>query len=85
MPKGDNYPAPVGPADLKTAHEAAAQLDKALAFVPNLGPDVLTSATLSPERLGLADKAAEVAAAAPDVMRRTFDPQRLTTKLAYYR
>lgn len=85
MPKGNNYPAPIGPADLQTAHEAAAQLDKALAFVPNLGPDVLTSATISPERLGLADKAAEVAAAAPEVMRRAFDPQRLTTKLAYYR
>lgn len=67
MSKGNNYP----------AHEAAAQLDKALAFVPNLGPDMLTTATLTPERLGLADKAAEVAAAAPDVMRRTFDPSAL--------
>ena len=85
MPKGNNYPATVGPADLHTAQAAATALETALAFVPNLGPDVLTSATITPERLGLADKAAQVAAAAPEVMRRSFQPQRLTDKLAYYR
>lgn len=53
--------------------------------MPHFGPDVLTSATITPERLALADKAAEVAAAAPTVMRRSFDPARLPAKLAAFR
>lgn len=85
MPKGNNYPAALDAADLQHAQQAAAQLEAALAFVPNLGPDVLTTATISPERLPLADKAAQVAAAAPDVMRRSFQPERLSGKLAAYR
>lgn len=85
MPKGNNYPAAVDAAALQKAQKASADLTKSLDFIPNLGPDVLTSATITPERLPLADKAIEVALAAPDTMRRTFDPQRLIDKLAYYR
>ncbi|WP_210516211.1 hypothetical protein [Hymenobacter terricola] len=85
MPKGSNYPGVVDAASLQKAQKATADFKKSLDFVPNLGPDVLTSATITPERLPLADKALEVALAAPDVMRRAFDPQRLTDKLAYYR
>jgi len=85
MSKGANYPGTVDATSLQKAQKATADFKKSLDFIPNLGPDVLTSATITPERLPLADKALEVALAAPDVMRRTFDPQRLTDKLAYYR
>lgn len=85
MPKGNNYPTTPGSDELQQARQAAAQLEQALAFVPNFGPDVLTSATITPERLALADKAAEVAAAAPTIMRRSLDPARLPAKLAAYR
>ena len=85
MPKGNNYPTLPTAAEVAQAQQALAQLDTALGAVPNFGPDVLTSATLTPERLGLADKAAEVAAAAPDIMRRSFDAARLPAKLAAYR
>ncbi|WP_201981703.1 hypothetical protein [Hymenobacter rubidus] len=85
MPKDTNYPAAVDAAALQKAQKASADLAESLHFIPNLEPDVLTSATIIPERLPLADKAIEVALAAPDVMRRAFDPQRLIDKLAYYR
>lgn len=85
MPKGNNYPTPVDAAAMQKAQKASTDFRKALDFVPNLGPDLLTSATIAPERLALADKAVEVATAAPDVLRRSLDPQRLVDKLAYYR
>jgi len=85
MPKGNNYPALPTAAEVAQLQQALAQLDAALAAVPSVGPDVLTTATLTPERLPLADKAAAVAAAAPTVMRRTFDAARLPAKLAGYR
>jgi hypothetical protein len=85
MPKGNNYPTAVDATAMTKAQQASTALKKALDFVPNLGPDLLTSATIAPERLALADKAVEVAAAAPNVMRRGFDPDRLVSKLAYYR
>lgn len=86
MPKGNNYPTATSEAaDLQHAQQAAAQLETALAFVPNFGPDVLSTATITPERLPLADKAAQVAAAAPDLMRRSFQPERLSGKLVAYR
>lgn len=84
MPKGNNYPTPPTAAEVAQLQQALGQLDAALAAVPNFGPDVLTSATIAPERLALADKAAEVAAA-PVIMRRTFDAPRLPAKLAAYR
>ena len=85
MSKGNNYLAPPTAADVAPMQQALTQLDAALAAVPNFGPDVLTSATIAPERLALADKAIEVAAAAPIIMRRTFDAPRLPAKLAAYR
>ena len=85
MPKGNNYPAAVDAAAMQKAQKASADFKKALDFIPNMSPDLLTSATIAPERLALADKAVEAAAAAPDVMRRAFTPQRLVDKLAYYR
>ncbi len=85
MPKGNNYPATVNAAALAQASKATADLKKALAFVPNLSTDVKSTASISPERLGLADKAIEVAAAAPEILRKALDPQRLIDKTAYYR
>ncbi len=85
MPKGNNYPTLPTAAEVAQLQQALGQLEAALAAVPNFGPDVLTSASLSPERLPLADKAAEVAAAAPAVMRRSHDAARLPAKLAAYR
>lgn len=64
-------------AEITQLQQTLAQLSTALAAVPNFGPNVLTSATIAPERLALADKAAEVAAAAPTVMRRSYDAARL--------
>ena len=83
--KGNNYPAAVDAAAMQKAQKASADFKKALDFVPNMGPDLITSATITPVRLALADKAVEVAAAAPEVLRKSLDPQRLVNKLAYYR
>ena len=85
MPKGSNYPGVVDAATIQQAQKASADVKKMFGFLPNVSPDLLTSATITPERLPLADKALEVALAAPDVMRRNFDPQRLTDNLACYR
>ena len=85
MPKGNKYPAIVDAASLQKAQKASTDFKIALDFIPHITPDVLTSATITESRLPLADKALEVALAAPDVMRKSFDPQNLTDKLAYYR
>lgn len=85
MAKGNNYPAPVTTADGQQVKTAITALKTALGFVPNLGPDVLTTASLSPERLPLADLAVQAAAEAPDMMRKSFNPATLQAKLAAYR
>ena len=85
MPKGSNYPGVVDATTIQKAQKASADVKKMLDFLPDVSPDLLTSASITPERLPLADKALEVALAAPDVMRRNFDPQRLTDNLACYR
>jgi hypothetical protein len=85
MAKGNNYPAAVAQAMAQQAETAIHTLESALSAVPDLGPDVLSKATITPERLPLADLALQAANLAPDVMRRSFDPARLTGKLAAYR
>jgi hypothetical protein len=85
MPKGNNYPATVEAAQVQAATEAFSKAAEALNFIPNLGPDVKTTASISPERLPLADLAVRAAAAAPDVMRKSFKPEALQAKLAAYR
>ena len=85
--KGNNYPAAVDAAAMQKAQKASADFKKALDFVPNMGPDLLTSATIAPERLALADKAVEVAAVAPEVqlLRANLPPARWACQPVYGR
>ena len=85
MPKGDNYPASVEAAKATAATTAIKQVGTALDFIPNLGPDVKTTASMTPERLPLADLVVQAAAEAPDMMRRSFKLDVLKAKLAAYR
>lgn len=85
MPKGNNYPAAVEAAKATAAAEAFKKAAEALDFIPNLGPDVKTSATITPERLPLADLAVQAATEAPDVMRKGFKLDVLQAKLVAYR
>ena len=85
MPKGNNFTAPLAPADFTAARTAVQGLHARLAFVPQQPESLLTSATISPERLPLADLALKAADQAPDLMRHAFDVERLRAKLATYR
>lgn len=85
MPKGNNYPTAVADADITAAATALGQLKTKLAFIPKLGPDVQTTATISPERLPLADLAVKAATVGADAMRKSCDPAVLTEKIAAYR
>ena len=85
MPKGTNFTAPLAPADIAAARAALQALHAKLAFVPQQPGNLLTSATISPERLPLADLVLKAADQAPDVMRHAFDPERLRAKVASYR
>lgn len=72
-------------ADFTAAHTAVAALRAKLAFVPQQPSTLLTSATISPERLPLADLAVKAAKQAPDLMRRSIDTARLRAKIVAYR
>ena len=85
MPKGTNFTAPLAPADFTAARTAVQGLHAKLAFVPQQPENLLTSASISPERLPLADLALQAADQAPDLMRRSLDAARLRTKVAAYR
>lgn len=85
MPKGNNFTASPAAADFTAAHAAVEALRAKLAFVPQLPSTLLTSATISPERLPLADLAVKAAEQAPDVMRRSIDAPRLRAKIVTYR
>ena len=85
MPKGNNFIAPLAAADFAAAHAAIDALRAKLAFVPQQPSTLLTSATISPERLPLADLAVKAAEQAPDLMRRSIDAARLRGKVAAYR
>ncbi|GAA3919732.1 hypothetical protein [Hymenobacter algoricola] len=85
MPKGNNFTAPITEADLTAARAAIKALQGKLAFVPQQPESLLTSATISPERLPLADLVLQAAEQAPDVLRKTTDAEQLRTKVASYR
>ena len=85
MPKGNNFTAPLAAADFAAAHTAVAALRAKLAFVPQQPSTLLTSASISPERLPLADLAVKAAEQAPDLMRRSIDAARLRAKIVAYR
>ena len=84
-PKGNNFTAPLAPADFAGARTAVQALHAKLAFVPQQPGNLLTSATISSERLPLADLALKAADQAPDLMRHAFDAERLRAKVASYR
>ena len=48
MSKGNNYPAAVDAAAMQKAQKASNDFKKALDFIHNMSPDLLTSATISP-------------------------------------
>jgi len=85
MAKGNNYPAAVDTANTTQALTAIQSLATAISFIPNLGPDVKTTASITPERLPLADLAVQAATEAPNVMRKSFSLPTLQAKLAAYR
>jgi hypothetical protein len=85
MPKGNNYAATVEAAKATAATAAFKKAAEALDFIPNLGPDVKTTASISPERLPLADLAVQAATEAPTVMRNSFKLDVLQAKVAAYR
>ncbi|MCR5888462.1 hypothetical protein LRS06_11930 [Hymenobacter sp. J193] len=85
MPKGNNFTAPLAEADLTAARTAIKALATKLAFVPQQPESLLTSATISPERLPLADLALQAADQAPEVLRKTATPDALRAKVASYR
>ena len=85
MAKGNNYSAPVAAADLTAAATALGALKTKLGFIPKFGPDVITTATISPERLPMADLAVKVATTGADAMRKSCDPTALAEKIAIYR
>lgn len=85
MPKGTNFTAPLDAAGFAAARAAVQALHAALAFVPQQPENLLTTATISPERLPLADLALQAADQAPNLMRRSLDAARLRTKVAAYR
>jgi len=81
MPKGNNFTAPITEADLTGARTAAKALHAKLSFVPQQPASLLTSATISAERLPLAKLALEAADLDPNVMRKNCDPEALRTKV----
>ena len=85
MPTGKNFTNPAAEADLTAARTALQNLQTKLAFVPRLPQELITSATMTPERLPLADLALQAADQDPDVMRKSCDPEQLRTRLAAYR
>ncbi|WP_133256977.1 hypothetical protein [Hymenobacter edaphi] len=74
MPKGNQFTASLAAAELTAARAAVKALQGKLAFVPQQPESLLTSATISPERLPLADLALQAA-----------DAELLRAKIAGYR
>ncbi|PJJ53203.1 hypothetical protein [Hymenobacter chitinivorans] len=85
MPKGNNFPAVLADAELTGARAAIKALQGKLAFVPQQPESLLTSATISAERLPLADLALQAAEQAPDIMRKAADPELLRSKIEQFR
>lgn len=86
MPKGNNYTALPTEAQLAEVIAAAKALEQKLnAVVPQQPNDLLTSATITPERLPLADLALQVADKEPNIIRRATDIEQFRAKLALYR
>ncbi|TGE21557.1 hypothetical protein E5K00_14840 [Hymenobacter aquaticus] len=85
MPKGNNFLAPVAETDAAAARAAIKALQGKLAFVPQQPESLLTPATISSERLPLADLALQAAEQAPNIMRKAADPELLRAKIEGYR
>ncbi len=85
MPKGNNFTAVITEAQLTEAKAAIQNLTQKLTVVPQQPENLLTSATISAERLPLADLALQVADKEPSLLRRSADPERLRAQLALYR
>lgn len=85
MPKGNNFPVVLAEAELTSAHAAIKALQSKLAFVPQQSGSLLTSATISAERLPLADLALQAAEQAPGIMRKAADPELLRSKIVDFR
>jgi hypothetical protein len=85
MPKGNNFTAPITEDDLAAARSAAKALHGKLRFVPQQPATLLTSATMSPERLPLAKLALQAADQDPDVMRKTCAPDALRAKISAFK
>ncbi|WP_400193153.1 hypothetical protein [Hymenobacter sp. B81] len=85
MPKGNHFTAAVAANNVTAAGQSIKDLQSALSFVPQQPVSLLTSATISPERLPLADAALQAAEQAPDVMRKSTNPEQLRAKIVAYR
>jgi hypothetical protein len=85
MPKGNNFGASLPEADLTAARAAVKTLQGKLAFVAQQPAELITSSTISAERLPLADLALQAAEQDPDVMRKSCDPAVLRSKIEAYR
>ncbi|MCB2376570.1 hypothetical protein LGH70_03190 [Hymenobacter sp. BT635] len=85
MPKGNNFAANLAETDMAAARAAVNALQGKLAFVPQQPAELITSTTISAERLPLADLALQAAEQDPDVMRKSCDPEQLRAKIEAYR
>ena len=85
MPKGNNFAASLPDSDITSARAAIKALQAKLAFVPQQPAELISSTTISAERLPLADLALQAAEQDPDVMRKTCNPEQLRLKIAAYR
>jgi hypothetical protein len=85
MPKGNQFTAALADTDVTAARTAIKALQAKMTFVPQQPESLLTSATISPERLPLADLALDAAEQAPGIMRKAADPEQLRSKIAGYR
>lgn len=85
MPKGNNFPTVLTDAQLAEVKATAQAFTQTLsAAVPQQPETLLTSATITPERLPLADLALQVADREPKLIRRATDVAQLRAKLALY-
>lgn len=85
MPKGNQFTAPLADTDVSAARTALKAVQAKLGFVPQQPESLLTSSTISPERLPLADLALQAAEQAPGIMRKAANPEQLRAKIADYR
>lgn len=85
VPKGNQFSPLPTDAQLIAVESAAKATEVALGFLPHIGPDVITTATITPERLPLADACLKAADLAPSVTRKAFDRDRFAGRIGAYR